>query len=358
MKDRNYGIDLLKILCMFMVVILHILGHGGVLNSAVDLSVNDTVAWFIEILCYCAVNTFAMITGYLCIKSNFKYKNVIGLWILVFFYNVLINLIFNGFDIELFIKSLFPVSTNSYWYFSSYFAFILFIPFINKCLNGLDKLEYRNLVYTIIFTFCFVGLFSNVLGVDALVLQQGYSFVWLLAMYIIGAYINLFDFKFKHYTKLLYLLLFLFSSMIVLLSRIIILKFPILSEYLSSLIFISYISIFIVFNSVMLILLFNTIKVNNLFKRILSYLSGLSFSVYIIHCNLNIYSKFIVNQFQFFTDMNVFKMVFMILYTGVIIYVLCTLIDIFRYYLFKILKVDKLSDYIDKKIVCLLTKKG
>jgi hypothetical protein len=68
--------------------------------------------------------------------------------------------------------------------------------------------------------------------------------------------------------------------------------------------------------------------------------------------------KFITGKFIKFIDYPALKMIFMILYTGVIIYVLCTLIDIFRYYLFKILKVDKLSDYIDKKIVCLLTKKG
>ena len=58
--ERNYGIDLLKIVSMFMVVILHILGHGGVLEHALDLSLNDTIAWFIEILCYPAVNIFAL----------------------------------------------------------------------------------------------------------------------------------------------------------------------------------------------------------------------------------------------------------------------------------------------------------
>ena len=34
--NRNYGIDLLRLFAMFMVVILHTLGHGGVLNAATD----------------------------------------------------------------------------------------------------------------------------------------------------------------------------------------------------------------------------------------------------------------------------------------------------------------------------------
>jgi len=32
-KNRNYGIDLLRIITMFMIVNLHILYHGGILSS-------------------------------------------------------------------------------------------------------------------------------------------------------------------------------------------------------------------------------------------------------------------------------------------------------------------------------------
>ena len=34
MKDRNYGIDLLKILSMFFVIIIHVGGHGGLIYNA------------------------------------------------------------------------------------------------------------------------------------------------------------------------------------------------------------------------------------------------------------------------------------------------------------------------------------
>jgi peptidoglycan/LPS O-acetylase OafA/YrhL len=32
-KEYNYGIDLLRLIAMFMIVILHVLGKGGVLNN-------------------------------------------------------------------------------------------------------------------------------------------------------------------------------------------------------------------------------------------------------------------------------------------------------------------------------------
>jgi hypothetical protein len=49
---------------MLMVVVLHILGQGGVLKTARPLSVEYEIAWFLEILCYCAVNCYALISGY------------------------------------------------------------------------------------------------------------------------------------------------------------------------------------------------------------------------------------------------------------------------------------------------------
>ena len=41
MTKRNYGIDLLRIICMLMIIGLHILGHGGVLTNTEAFSVNN-----------------------------------------------------------------------------------------------------------------------------------------------------------------------------------------------------------------------------------------------------------------------------------------------------------------------------
>lgn len=32
--ERNYGIDLMRIICLLGIAMLHIMGHGGVLNSS------------------------------------------------------------------------------------------------------------------------------------------------------------------------------------------------------------------------------------------------------------------------------------------------------------------------------------
>ena len=48
-QTRNYGIDALRILSMLMIVILHVLKHGGVLDSTETFSVEYRTAWFIQI---------------------------------------------------------------------------------------------------------------------------------------------------------------------------------------------------------------------------------------------------------------------------------------------------------------------
>lgn len=42
---RNYGIDALRILSMFMVLVLHVLGAGGVMENCEPFSISYVSAW-------------------------------------------------------------------------------------------------------------------------------------------------------------------------------------------------------------------------------------------------------------------------------------------------------------------------
>ena len=193
MKDRNYGIDLLRIVSMYMVVILHVLGHGGILRNLEVLSVNYCVMWFLEITCYCAVNCYALITGYVTSGSKFKYKRIFYLWLDVLFWRLLLTTIINFIYPDLvgkkdFLYSTFNVLFNSYWYFSSYFALFFFIPFINKLIDVLDKRSFKRLIITIVLVLTFINLLS-----DSFALNDGYSLVWLIVLYLVGAYIKIYN---------------------------------------------------------------------------------------------------------------------------------------------------------------------
>ena len=74
-NDRNLGIDLLKIVSMFMIVTLHILGHGGVLESSKPLTGSHYAAWFLEVAVYCSVNCYALVSGYIGYGRKHNYSN-------------------------------------------------------------------------------------------------------------------------------------------------------------------------------------------------------------------------------------------------------------------------------------------
>lgn len=68
MSTRNYGIEILRIIAMLMIVLLHVV--GGSLQYAESGSNKYYILWFFEIMSYCAVNCFGIITGYI------KEKNI------------------------------------------------------------------------------------------------------------------------------------------------------------------------------------------------------------------------------------------------------------------------------------------
>ena len=90
---RNYGIDLLRLVLMYMVVLVHILGTGGVVWTAPPFSGQYWAAWSLDALCYCSVNSFALITGYVHYGTKYKVSSILSLTAQAFFYSASITLL-------------------------------------------------------------------------------------------------------------------------------------------------------------------------------------------------------------------------------------------------------------------------
>lgn len=115
---RNYGVDLLKITCMIMVAIIHVMGHGGILFNATMFTMQYSLLWVLESIVYCAVNCYALITGYLYYGRSFKYSNILRLYFQVAFYGVTIFFLFYFFHPEMvgkkdLIKAVLPFAVDS-----------------------------------------------------------------------------------------------------------------------------------------------------------------------------------------------------------------------------------------------------
>ena len=88
LQRRHYGIDLLRICSMLMIVTLHVLSQGGLLRMAQPTDLNYAVGWAVEIACYCAVNCYGLISGYVGVMGRMRLSRILGMWLQVVFYAV------------------------------------------------------------------------------------------------------------------------------------------------------------------------------------------------------------------------------------------------------------------------------
>ena len=135
-RERNYGIDLLRIVATFMIIILHILGVGGVIYNAKIFTPVYITAWLLEFGAYCAVNCYALISGYVGIYSKFRISNILLLWMQVVFTTLIITVVFYFLGADVTITDIkeacTPVTSQLYWYFTAYVALYLLSPFLNQ----------------------------------------------------------------------------------------------------------------------------------------------------------------------------------------------------------------------------------
>lgn len=118
---------------------------------------------------------------------------------------------------------------------------------------------------------------------------------------------------------------------------------PILTDIL-----LSYTSPTILLSSIFLLNIFSDIKLNNKMARVTAYLAPAAFGVYLIHCHPVILDIFIPKICNLFLDMPAVVILLFSLILILVIYVTCSIIDILRKFLFKLIKIDTLSDFISK----------
>ena len=91
-SQRNYGIDLLRLVAAFYVIILHTINQGGIYEATADYSYQNLISRMLLIVSYCAVNIFGLISGYVGYREPLKktsYAGYLPLWLTVVFYGVM-----------------------------------------------------------------------------------------------------------------------------------------------------------------------------------------------------------------------------------------------------------------------------
>lgn len=285
MNYRNYGIDTLRLVSMFFVVILHVLGQGGVLNNCEVFTWNYNIAWLLEIIAFCAVNCFGIISGYVGINCKFKISNLIYLVLQTMFYTSIIYIFFCLF-FPTKITNLSVIETinpfGKYWYFDSYCLMFMLMPLMNYVIKKLPN----NLLKILIII---VPIFASFIP------TSGYNFIWLSIMYVIGGILRVLEVKNKIIALVMYfltvLLTWVFKLGLEYGSYVNTNEFHSFSDLVSNT------SIFVILMSILLVIIFSNIKYTDLYVNIIKRLSPLSFGVYLAHINPLIWTNFFKNAF-------------------------------------------------------------
>lgn len=344
-STRNYGIDLLRMVAMFMVIILHMFGHGGLLGAEEVSLINYVFIGGLEVAAFCAVNCYALVSGYVGVCSRFKLTNIVMLWFQVLTYTVGITVLFAVFKPDVvgtyeWISMFFPVSTQQYWYFTSYCCMFFFIPIVNVAMERLPKhiIQYTVMVFVVLFS-----VLPTVLSRDIFQIGSGYSGWWLLILYVIGAYIRKYGFLDKC-TKLQLFGIYVFCVVLTGLYKCVVPNLPEVGivTFLHENQLLNYTSPTILLAGVSLLVLFSKLNVNAVACKMIGFLSPAAFGVYLIHDNNLVRRNIMSQRLVDLAYLPTWKLMLVVIGIALAIYIVCSLIDLVRGYIFKAIGIKKL----------------
>ena len=282
------------------------------------------------------VNLYAMITGYVCILGSWRYARYVRLWVLVAFYTLVMYAVgyalaskgvipWNAEWREIVKKVILLFAGSSYWYFAAYTGLFFLIPFINEGLKKIDKSRYRCLLLVLgILLPCMNSRSAGVLY------ASGYNMIWLIALYVIGAYVRLYPPD------------RLRSSWLIVCALLCTLQGGAL-DFVGRSVQTGYAWPVLVVYSVCVFIVFTRLTVNGrLFRKLITFAAPASFSVYLIHVHPWCWDRLHVAAPLLNSALECpwwFAIV-----GGFVIYLVCTVVDRLRIYLFNVCRIDAASD--------------
>ncbi|MDS0526648.1 acyltransferase family protein [Clostridium sp. SHJSY1] len=336
MKVRESNFELLRIICMYMIIVHHVLVYGIRLDTLNINSVNFIVCNFLNSITIVAVNVYVLISGYFMIENKFKWNKVIKLHGKVLFYSLSISIIFWLFRLEEFnlislFKSLLPIITFQWWFISYYLVLYILSPYINKMLNQLNTKEFNILIIILICIFVIWPTGAVFIGtINPVSSRTGYDLFNFLLFYVCGAYIKKNDIKIIN--KYYYLFSYIFCAVILSLINFFISdyknKFSDIYNYNFIIIYIASISMF---------LFFKKIKISNNYSEKINSIASMTLSVYLIH-EQRMIREVIYNLFKNEKILNNLIFIAYLIIGSMIIFFVCIIIDKVRMYTYYVVK--------------------
>lgn len=321
-KTRYIGIECCRIIAMLMICNLHVLGIGGVLDKVGNQKdIYYFLANILEAFSYPAVNIFILISGYVGLYSQFSYKKMSKFWLQIIFYTISITLTFAVFSklsvtpTEWF-YALTPISNGQYWYMSCYFGLMLIAPLLNQAILTMKK---ELLLPIITGGFIYFSIIPTIFKQDSLGIWRGYSVLWMILLYIVGAIIR--KFKYESY----------FQSWKVILGILLLTSLTFVLYFFNYEQWRSYSSPTVTFQGILIFLLCLSIKnIPPSLEKIVLLLFPLTLGVYLFHVHPLIFRRIIPTIHTLVEEQEFSMFVIIILVMTLVLFFSGAIIEYFR----------------------------
>ena len=345
--NRNYGIDLLRIVAMLMICVLHVCNQGGILTHTSLTSSPDhyRTGWLLDCLTYASVNIYAMMAGYVGYRKSFKISRPLGIWLQLIFYSLIGTALVARFFPALmtetsWLQSALPVLYREYWFYTAYFGMVILSPLLNA---GMQKMDFRTHGLVCLGILLFFSILPTVLNVSPFTLSNGFSTIWLCAMYVVGGYLE----KMNKPNPLVCFLFFVAASLITWFFKIN--GVPRAHNYTSHTVVIA---------AAAIVLCFSQIRIRSgAVQKIIGFIVPSVLPVFTIHVHTLLWSGVIKDRAVPFLSRQPLVMALEILASGILIFVFCFAVDLIRRGLFRLLRVRSLLDLADRGFSRILSGK-
>ena len=327
-KKRNWGIDFLRLLSMYLVVVYHLLYHGGILAEAPTRAAPQAL----RILTLCAVDCFGLISGFVGLRQDapkLAIKRMGHLWLQTVFYSVgglllaacIYRPILSRWNLA---QALLPIASNQYWYATAYMGLALLIPWLNFLMCRLNRQELGTLAAGLAAVFCLYSTLANPLS-DNFRLWGGCHFAWLAVLYVIGGALGRDGWLEKLKTRLAAIAFLLCGGSLWLTNRLGILSDFQLERNCSPL---------VLAMAICLMTLCTRIRFSVSMQKLLGWMAPAAFGVYLLHDNPNLRQVFIAERFAPLALLPAWKMIGCVLLAAALIFLTGIGVDRVRMLLF------------------------
>ena len=357
---RNMGIDLLRGIAMFFVIIWHFIGRGGLLEHAQPDSLKFWVLSSAQILAVCCVNLYGLITGYLMCDKQFRLSRVVKLWVTTVFWSVAVSCVLFAVFPELrtfaeMVSMFLPILRGRYWFFTAYVVVMLLSPVLNLVIRSLTRGTFRLLLAVLFLLFGVIPVGS--LGYDVMRISTGHHFSWMIVLYIIGGYLR--RFSTEGNAKKWLAGYFLFGGVHLAY------KFSVTAIGLGGYgnLLLTYPSPLVVGETVCLFLYFKNAfagrNKDGALSRFIRFAAPGVYSVYVIHVHPGLYwNERVAALLRPWDHWNILAVCGAMVGTAAVLFMVCVCLDAARQWLFCVLGIDRtldrVSDRIESKVRALL----